>query len=63
MAIIGIIVAVIVILVITNDLYLRDALDHIACMILSPQLYSEIFREVAFFIKKDKRGCIILYFI
>ena len=53
MAIIGIIVAVIVILVITNDLYLRDASEfknHIACMILSPQLYSEIFRKVAFII-------------
>lgn len=51
MAITGI-VAVIV-LVITNDLYLRDASEftnHIACMILSPQLYSEIFREVAFII-------------
>lgn len=53
MAIIGIIVAVIVVLVITNDLYLRDASEftnHIACMILSPQLYSEIFRKVAFII-------------
>lgn len=51
MAITGIVA--VVVLIITNDLYLRDASEftnHIACMILSPQQYSEIFREVAFII-------------